>query len=60
MNLKVPFNTKAKVLLTKNELKSIQINGESFNQFKKENKVEVNKESIIIGSGNYNIEYVKF
>ena len=36
------------------------INGESFNQFKKENKVEVNKESIIIGSGNYNIEYVKF
>jgi alpha-L-rhamnosidase len=60
MNLKVPFNTKAKVLLTKNELKSIQINGESFNQFKKENKVEVNKDSIVIGSGNYNIEYVKF
>ena len=60
MNLKVPFNTKAKVLLTENELKSVKINGISFDDFQKEHELEVKKGAVLLGSGSYKVEYVKF
>ena len=60
MNLEVPFNTKAKVLLSKDEVNSLKINGKVLNNFKKSNQVEVQEESVLLGSGNYKLEYVKF
>ena len=60
MNLKIPFNTKAKVILTENELKSVKINGESLEDFKKENNIKVEEGAVVLGSGNYQIEYAKF
>ena len=59
MNLTIPFNTKSKIILTDKEFESLQINGNSLEDFKKENEVIVDKESILIGSGNYKIEYIK-
>ena len=59
MKLKVPFNTKAKVLLTPNELVSLKINGTDFDVFKKENTLEIQENSVVLGSGNYQIEYSK-
>ncbi len=59
MNLEVPFNTKAKVVVTVSEFKSLQINGESVEDFKKENALEIEDGAVILGSGNYTIEYSK-
>lgn len=60
MKLEVPFNTKAKVLLSDNELKSLKINGESLEDFKKENTTEIVEKSLVLGSGKYQVEYAKF
>lgn len=49
LNLTVPFNTKAKLVLSANELQSLLINGESWE----------NKSDVILGSGEYKITYVK-
>ena len=58
MNLHVPFNTKANVVLTKEEMESLLINGEKWEAFYKEHQMEVNDTStIILGSGTYQIEY---
>ncbi len=38
MTLEVPFNTKAKIILTQKEFESLKINGIFFKEFQKENK----------------------
>ncbi|WP_298763488.1 alpha-L-rhamnosidase [uncultured Polaribacter sp.] len=50
MNLEVPFNTKAKIILNQKELETLQINDASFGD----------KKEMILGSGNYKISYQKF
>ncbi|WP_345277168.1 alpha-L-rhamnosidase [Litoribaculum gwangyangense] len=58
MNLKVPFNTKARLVLTLKEMESLKINGQIFNEFQKENQTETSDgNTIILGSGKYQIEY---
>ncbi|MFG6686792.1 alpha-L-rhamnosidase [Mariniflexile sp. HNIBRBA6329] len=60
MNLEVPFNTKAQVVLSPKELKSLKINGVSLEAFQKEIKLEIlNNSTLVIGSGTYLLEYVK-
>jgi alpha-L-rhamnosidase len=60
MNLKVPFNTKAKVVLKQKELESLTINGVQFKAFQKENKIErTTNDTLILGSGVYELKYVK-
>ncbi len=58
MDLEVPFNTNAKLILSKNELKSLKINGLSFKDFQKRNIVKMNDDyNVVIGSGIYKISY---
>ena len=60
MNLEVPFNTKARVVLTPKELQSLKINGVAFEAFQKENGTQIIDNSIVLlGSGQYQMEYVK-
>ena len=60
INLKVPFNTKAKLILNAKELKSLKINNMEFHKFKKTYKLElVDQTSVLLGSGNYKIAYKK-
>ncbi|MBC3758688.1 family 78 glycoside hydrolase catalytic domain [Hyunsoonleella sp. SJ7] len=59
MNLKVPFNTKAKIVLTPSELESLKINGKTISAFKQNNAIEISKGVTTLGSGNYQIEYIK-
>jgi alpha-L-rhamnosidase len=59
MNLIVPFNTQARVLLIPSELESLEINGMTISKFKQNNTVEIQDDMIILGSGKYQIEYVK-
>ncbi|GGD04397.1 alpha-rhamnosidase [Hyunsoonleella pacifica] len=59
MNLTVPFNTKAKVVVTASELESLEINGTPISEFKENNTVEITNDAIILGSGEYNIKYSK-
>lgn len=59
MNLVVPFNTKAKLILTRSELESLKINGQSVEEFRKQNTLEIIDNTVIIGSGQYQIEYSK-
>ncbi|KEZ94335.1 alpha-L-rhamnosidase [Nonlabens ulvanivorans] len=59
MNLYVPFNTKAKVDLTDSEFESLKINEESLKNFKKQNTMEIIYGAVILGSGKYEIEYLK-
>ncbi|KAA5824835.1 Bacterial alpha-L-rhamnosidase [Algibacter amylolyticus] len=60
MALKVPFNTKVKVLVTSSELESIKINNKRLNDFQKDHKIEVKEGAVVMGSGNYTIEYTQF
>jgi alpha-L-rhamnosidase len=60
MTLEVPFNTKAKLILNQKEFESLKINGESFDEFQKKNGLKVlDNYSVNIGSGIYQIEYIK-
>lgn len=60
MNLTIPFNTKAEIILNEKELKSLKINKEAFEKYKQDNNTDIDKNSnIILGSGNYKIEYRK-
>jgi alpha-L-rhamnosidase len=60
MDLEVPFNTNAKIVLTPQEFESLKINGESFDTFQKENQSDVvDNSTVVLGSGNYKIEYIK-
>lgn len=59
MNLEVPFNTKAKILVTASEFKSLKINGQSLEDFKTQYIIDIEEGAVVIGSGNYTIEYSK-
>ncbi len=60
MDLDVPFNSKAKLVLTKNELATLTINGIKWTDFQKENKVPLKDDSmVVLGSGKYNVAYFK-
>ncbi|MFS4482750.1 alpha-L-rhamnosidase [Hyunsoonleella sp. 2307UL5-6] len=59
MALEVPFNTKAKLILTSEELESLTINGKALEIFKSDNDIVKEGSNVILGSGNYNIEYLK-
>ena len=59
MNLQVPFNTKARLVLSKQELKSLKINGKKWNKFQKQNQTKISDKYLVLGSGNYSIEYQK-
>ena len=60
MDLQVPFNTKAILVLSAEELESLTINGNSFESSKDEFNLKVEEGSnVILSSGNYNIEYLK-
>ncbi|WP_100612799.1 alpha-L-rhamnosidase C-terminal domain-containing protein [Confluentibacter lentus] len=60
MNLVVLFNTQAHLVLTEKELASLKINGIAFETFQRENKTQIiNNSTIIIGSGDYKIEFFK-
>ncbi|WP_203257160.1 alpha-L-rhamnosidase [Hyunsoonleella ulvae] len=59
MNLTVPFNTKAKVVVTTSELESLEINGTPISEFKENNTVEITNDAVILSSGEYNIKYSK-
>ena len=59
MNLTIPFNTKAKVVLTPTKLKSLKINGATWAQFQKTHKAAIMEDSVLsLGSGAYRIEYL--
>ncbi|WP_236548129.1 alpha-L-rhamnosidase [Polaribacter septentrionalilitoris] len=49
MNLEVPFNTKAKIILDKKEFETLKINDASFDD----------KDEVVLGSGKYTIKYQK-
>lgn len=60
MNLHVPFNTKARLVLTKEDLKSLKINGYNWDKFQKDNNIDVIDDNVLVlGSGNYIIEKMK-
>ncbi|WP_400077510.1 alpha-L-rhamnosidase [Winogradskyella sp. R77965] len=59
MDLDVPFNTKAKLVVTSSELESLKINGKSLEDFKKQNTLDIIDGAVILGSGKYRIEYSK-
>lgn len=59
LNLKVPFNTRARIPLQPSEFKTLKINGETILDFQNKNKIEINEENVVLGSGYYQIEYVK-
>lgn len=59
MNIEVPFNTKAKLILTALELETLQINGKSLEDFKTQITLEIEEGAVVLGSGTYQIEYSK-
>lgn len=60
MNLEVPFNTEAKIILDKKKFESLKINDTSFDAFKDKNKVVIaDATNMILGSGTYKIKYQK-
>ena len=58
MNLKVPFNTRAKLVLSEEEFQSLEINGQTLETYKLEQDIGISEETtLIIGSGDYVIQY---
>lgn len=57
MKLEVPFNTKARLILTSKEQESLKINGESLELFQKSYEVVKDDFNVILGSGVYNVQY---
>jgi alpha-L-rhamnosidase len=61
MNLQIPFNTTGHIILTKKEVKSLRINGDKWEKFRKiHENASINNSTIILGSGAYQIEYLKY
>lgn len=60
MNLSVPFNTKARVSISTEELKTLTINGDSWAVFANKNGIKNTSASeLVLGSGKYTISYLK-
>lgn len=60
MNLVVPFNTKAKLVLTPEEVETLKINGAALKDFNNVKRVVLEDNYLVnIGSGDYFIEFVK-
>ncbi|WP_066630680.1 family 78 glycoside hydrolase catalytic domain [Labilibacter marinus] len=59
MQLTVPFNTKAKLTLTANELETLSINGINWVEYKKKNNIDLVNGALKLGSGKYLIKYNK-
>ncbi|KJF43538.1 family 78 glycoside hydrolase catalytic domain [Draconibacterium sediminis] len=60
IDLKVPFNTKANVLISEEERLSLKINGLSWSEFQEKSGVEIRyNKMVVLGSGDYRIEYEK-
>lgn len=60
MDLQVPFNTQAQLILSDSELQTLKINGVEWEKYQKKNKVDVIDQSqLMLGSGSYKIEYSK-
>ena len=58
LDLNIPFNTKAQLILTEDEFKSLKLNGKTLKEFKTSHDVEVETDfTVILGSGTYKIEY---
>lgn len=57
MNLTIPFNTSAKLILSDEELKSLNINGKAWRDVGEE--VILSGSDVVLGSGNYEIQYIK-
>jgi alpha-L-rhamnosidase len=50
-----------RLVLTQEELESLQVNSKPFKVFKKEKHLEVvDNTTVILGSGDYKIAYVKY
>ncbi len=58
MQLQVPFNTKAKLVLSPKALKSLTINGDQWNKYRDEHSTETLEDTVVVlGSGSYEIAY---
>lgn len=58
MNLQVPFNTKARLVLSPKKLKSLTINGDVWEKFHDEHQTQVFDHTVVVlGSGSYQITY---
>ena len=59
MSLHVPFNTRAKIVLSEEELRTLRINGENWSSFQNKKIVEQADNVVLsVGSGMYKLEYV--
>ncbi|WP_396600643.1 alpha-L-rhamnosidase [Algibacter sp. R77976] len=59
MQLEVPFNTNAKIILTAEELESLKINNKNLEEFQNEYSAVKEGSNVILGSGEYLIQYSK-
>ncbi|WP_204344065.1 alpha-L-rhamnosidase [Psychroserpens algicola] len=60
LDLNVPFNTKAKLILNENEFKFVTLNGKTLKEFETSYDVEIESDfTLLLGSGSYKIEYLK-
>ncbi|WP_242204070.1 alpha-L-rhamnosidase [Aestuariivivens insulae] len=59
MKLEVPFNTRARIFLTSEELESLIINGEAWEVFQNNYGATKDGLDVILGSGTYQISYKK-
>ncbi|WP_200979964.1 family 78 glycoside hydrolase catalytic domain [Echinicola sp. 20G] len=60
MSLTVPFNTKAKVILSEEEFSTLTVNGEKGDDFLNRHKGAVKSNSeLVLGSGSYQLSYCK-
>ena len=58
MDIEVPFNTHAKLVLEENEMKSIKIEGMSLEEFNKSHQIKSIADTyLVLGSGHYQIQY---
>jgi len=59
MDLKVPFNTKARISISKEQIESLKINGAEVDEFQIASKMGSSDLYVVLGSGNYSIRYIK-
>lgn len=59
MNLTVPFNTSAQVAISDKQLASLSVNGITLEQFQKKNKADWQNGTLVLGSGDYKLVYLR-